>query len=113
MSAQIDATGTAFESFLGVDWLVGALVGFAVVMAYSVSGGFLAVVWSDVFQGTLMFFGLVSLPIVGLMSAGGWSEVSTTLTAIDPSLLWWGGSASWTLMTVRSTLGLAMIGIGF
>src|SRR5690606_28673472 len=39
VSAQIDATGTAFESFLGVNYTVGALVGFAVVMAYSVSGG--------------------------------------------------------------------------
>ena len=66
VSAQIDATGAAFESFLGVDYFLGAIVGFLVVMAYSSSGGFVAVVWSDVFQGTLMFLGLVALPLVAL-----------------------------------------------
>lgn len=113
VSAQIDATGTAFESFLGVNYFVGAILGFAVVMAYSVSGGFLAVVWSDIFQGTLMFLGLVLLPIVGVISLGGWGEVTTRLHAIDPSLLAWGGTDGWTAMTICSTLGLALIGLGF
>ena len=113
VSAQIDATGTAFESFLGVDYFIGAIVGFLVVMAYSTSGGFVAVVWSDIFQGTLMFIGLVLLPIVGLMSLGGWGAMTTALTAADPHLLAWGGAEGWTAMTVASTLGLCLIGIGF
>jgi sodium/proline symporter len=113
VSAQIDATGTAFETFLGVDYFAGALLGFAVVMAYSISGGFLAVVWSDVFQGTLMFFGLVALPLVGLWSLGGWSVMVSQLHAIDPALLAWGGAQGWTTATVMGTLGLALIGLGF
>jgi sodium/proline symporter len=113
VSAQIDATGTAFESFLGVNYFVGAVVGFLVVMLYSTGGGFVAVVWSDVFQGTLMFFGLVALPIAGLMAMGGWGEMTTALHAADPALLAWGGSEGWTLLTVCSTIGLALIGIGF
>ena len=71
VSAQIDATGAAFESFLGWNYTVGALVGFGIVLAYIVSGGFLAVAWSDVFQGTLMVLGLVLLPIVGWFTVGG------------------------------------------
>ncbi|NOY25211.1 MAG: sodium/proline symporter [Oligoflexia bacterium] len=113
VSAQIDATGTAFESFLGVPWLWGALIGFAVVMAYSTAGGFLAVVWSDVFQGVLMFLGLVVLPIVGLLSVGGWQPVTTRLAAMDPALLSWSGGTGWTGLTLCGTLGLALIGLGF
>jgi sodium/proline symporter len=113
VSAQIDATGTAFESFLGVDWMTGALVGFAVVMAYSIGGGFLAVVWSDVFQGTLMFLGLVALPIVGLVALGGWGEMTTKLVAIDPTLMDLAGPTGWNLMSVMGVLGLALIGLGF
>lgn len=113
VAAQIYATGQAFADFLGWNFYVGIAVGFAVVMAYSISGGFLAVVWSDVFQGTLMFVGLVSLPIVGIVAAGGWGEVSTALTAIDPTLLHWGGPDGWTLETVFATLSLALIGLGF
>ena len=113
VSAQIDATGTAFESFLGVNYFVGALVGFAVVMAYSTSGGFVAVVWSDVFQGTLMFFGLVALPIVGVVAAGGPAVVTADLALIDPNLLSWSGAGGWTALSISGTLGLALIGIGF
>jgi Na+/proline symporter len=54
VSAQIDATGKAFESFLGWDYYVGLLVGFGVVVLYTFSGGFVAVAWSDLFQGSLM-----------------------------------------------------------
>ena len=113
VSAQIDATGTAFESFLGVNYFVGALVGFMVVMAYSVTGGFLAVVWSDIFQGTLMFFGLVILPIVGIVSMGGWGELTAALATQDPTLLHFGGPDGWTGLTIASTLGLGLIGLGF
>jgi sodium/proline symporter len=113
VSAQIDATGTAFESFLGMDWLTGALLGFAVVMVYSTSGGFLAVVWSDVFQGVLMFAGLVVLPIVGLVAIGGPGVMIDKLAATDPSLLSWSGGTGWTGITWMSTLGLALIGLGF
>ena len=113
VSAQIDATGTAFESFLGIDYYAGALIGFAVVMAYIVSGGFVAVVWSDIFQGTLMFLGLVTLPIVALMSIGGWGEMMTALSSIDPYLTTWSGPGGWSGLRVLEIIGLSLIGLGF
>lgn len=113
ISAQIDATGTAFESFLGVDYFIGALVGFVVVMAYSTGGGFLAVVWSDIFQGTLMFLGLVGLPIAGLFALGGWGPMTAVLASHDPTLLSLGGPDGWTGMSIASALGLSLIGLGF
>ncbi len=113
VSAQIDATGQAFERFLGWNYFVGAIVGFAVVMIYTTTGGFIAVVWSDVFQGLMMFLGLVTLPIVGIAVAGGLGPVLDGLREIDPVLLSFGGSAGWTPVEVASILALACIGIGF
>jgi sodium/proline symporter len=113
VSAQIHATGAAFEGFLGWNYYVGAIVGFVVVLIYIMSGGFVAVVWSDIFQGLLMFIGLVSLPIVGFAVAGGWSPVSDGLTGIDPNLLSWSGEAEWSLGLVFSVIGLVAIGVGF
>jgi sodium/proline symporter len=113
VSAQIDATGTAFESFLGWNYYLGATVGFAVVLTYITTGGFLAVAWSDVFQGFLMFFGLVLLPIVGLVSAGGWTTVSNGLATIDPNLLHPAGAEGWTVTGIFSVLSLGLIGLGF
>ena len=113
VSAQIDATGKAFEDFMGWDFYVGALVGFVIVLTYIVSGGFVAVVWSDVFQGTLMFLGLVILPFVGVAAAGGWSEVAAGLAEQDPGLLSAWGPDGFSAMTVMKTLSFLLIGIGF
>ncbi len=113
VAAQIFATGTAFHSFLGLNYYVGVLIGFGVVLVYSVSGGFVAVVWSDIFQGVLMFFGLVALPIIGLVLVGGVGAMNEGLGQIDPALLTLSGAEGWTALTVCSTLGLTLIGLGF
>jgi len=113
VSAQIDATGTAFETFLGWNYYTGVLVGFGVVMIYIVAGGFLAVVWSDVFQGLLMLFGLVFLPIVAVIAAGGWGAVTDGLRGQDPQLLSLWGPSGWTSLSIFQVLSLALIGLGF
>jgi sodium/proline symporter len=118
--AQVFATGTAFHAFLGWNHYAGAAVGFAVVVLYITKGGFTAVVWSDVFQGSLMVIGLVALPLVALSHIGSLSDVTAALTAIDPHLLSWHGpgadgpsSGAWDTSAVISILGMAAIGIGF
>jgi sodium/proline symporter len=113
VSAQIDATATAFHSFLGWNYFVGATVGFGVVVIYIVAGGFLAVVWSDVFQGALMFVGLVAIPIIGLNYAGGWNNVAVGLAAQDPGLMSIWGPAGLTLNNVLAIVALVSIGLGF
>ena len=113
VSAQIDAIGTAFESFVGWNYYTGAIVGFAVVLVYIVSGGFVAVVWSDVFQGTLMVVGLVALPFFGLAVIGSAGEAVEALRVQDPGLLsFWGpdGSSATSFFTI---LGFLAIGLGF
>ena len=67
VSAQIDATGKAFESFLNWNYYTGAIIGFAIVSLYITTGGFVAVAWSDMFQGLIMIIGLVVLPIVAFL----------------------------------------------
>ena len=118
--AQVFATGTAFHAFLGWDHLLGAAVGFGVVMLYITQGGFTAVVWSDVFQGSLMVLGLVALPLVAMAAGGGFGEVTAAVAAIDPHLLSLHGpgddgpsSGGWDVGTIVSILGFAAIGIGF
>lgn len=113
VSTQIDATGIAFESMMGIDYYWGVIIGFLIVLTYIFVGGFVAVVWSDLFQGLLMFLGLIILPIVVWFSLDGGSGITGSLAAIDPALVdWWGGNDDvW--MNVFSILGFAMIGLGF
>jgi sodium/proline symporter len=113
VSSQIDATGIAFESLMGLNYYYGALLGFVIVLAYIFIGGFVAAVWSDLFQGSLMFFGLIILPIVAWFNMDHEQSVTTSLAQIDPALtdIWGGTGDLW--MNIFTMLGFAMIGLGF
>ena len=112
VSAQIDATGSAFEAFLGWNYYTGAIVGFLLVLSYIFSGGFIAVAWSDLFQGLLMLFGLLLLPTVA------WFLITDPplfegIRQIDPGLTNIWGQGGLTTSNLFSILGITMIGLGF
>lgn len=113
VSSQIDATGIAFESMMGMNYYWGAILGFVIVLIYIFVGGFVAVVWSDLFQGLLMFLGLVLLPIVVWFSYEGGTGLIEGLNNIDPALtnIFGGNEDVW--LNVFTILGFSMIGLGF
>ncbi|MGI9287148.1 MAG: sodium/proline symporter [Pseudomonadales bacterium] len=113
ISAQIDATGSAFERFLGWDYHTGAIVGFVIVVVYCVMGGFLAVAWTDMFQGTMMLSCLVLLPITAYFMLSGEDNILRDLNAIDPTLTSLWGGHDHTLMGVMIILGMLSIGLGY
>ena len=113
VSAQIDTTGKTFESFLNINYYTGILIGFGIVLMYISTGGFLAVAWSDFFQGMLMFIGLVILPIVTIFYIPDLSAFCKGLSAIDPGLTDIWGSGGFNLLNLVSVIGLISIGIGF
>jgi sodium/proline symporter len=113
VASQMDVTGIAFESMLNIDYRIGALIGFIIVLIYIFIGGFVAAVWSDMFQGILMFFGLVLLPIVVWFSMDQGAGITAGLNAIDPTLSQIMGRSPNRLMNLFTILGFSMIGLGF
>lgn len=113
VSSQIDATGIAFESMLDINYYTGALIGFLIVLVYIFVGGFVAVVWSDLFQGLLMFIGLVLLPIVVWFSMDHGQSITAGLHAIEPGLTSFWGRHDDVWLNVFTILGFSMIGLGF
>lgn len=65
------AAGKLFESMFHMDYRLAVAVGTGVMMIYMLLGGYLAVCWTDFFQGILMFFALVVMPIYA------WFKVDT------------------------------------
>ena len=86
-SSGFVAGGRLFESLFGLDYRDAMFWGSIVMLAYTFFGGFLAVSWSDVLQGTLMFFALILVGAMGVGLAGGFGEMLATLEARDPALL--------------------------
>ena len=69
------AIGTLFNSLFGIDYHVAMIVGGAVVVAYTVIGGFLAVSTTDLMQSIVMTFALIAIVLFGIGYAGGWDNV--------------------------------------
>jgi len=86
-SSGFVAGGRLFESLFGMDYRDAMFWGSIVMLAYTFFGGFLAVSWSDVLQGTLMFFALIMVGAIGVGLAGGFDGLIATLEARDPALL--------------------------
>lgn len=72
--------GKLFSTLFGMDYTTAVLAGAFVVVFYTLTGGFMAVCWTDFIQGVMMFFAIITVPAVAMYSLGG---VSTTVSAID------------------------------
>jgi len=71
VSAQFHASGKVINSLFGLSPLNGITIGAAVIISYTLMGGFFAVAWTDLLQGILMIGTLVILPIAGFLELQG------------------------------------------
>lgn len=66
IAAQYSGAGKVFQEAFGIEPIWGMILGSAMVTVYTMLGGFITVVATDVFQGILMIITLLVLPIVAL-----------------------------------------------
>jgi sodium/proline symporter len=86
-SSSLVGGAILLENSFGMDYKLALWVGAAVILSYTLFGGFLAASWTDFIQGILMFFALIVVPIVAIFELGGWNETVQKIGAIDPSHL--------------------------
>ncbi|MCP5015372.1 MAG: sodium/solute symporter, partial [Ketobacter sp.] len=86
-SSGMVAGATLFEKSFGLEYTTALWIGAAVIISYTFLGGFLAVCWTDFFQGLLMFLALIVVPMVLINSFGGWNETVNQVGKIDPAKL--------------------------
>nr|WP_108671819.1 sodium/proline symporter PutP [Peribacillus acanthi] len=86
-SAGFVSGGTLFESAFGIDYKVGLFVTAAVVITYTLFGGFLAVSLTDFVQGLIMFLALILVPIVTVMQLDNPSTAIETMKQVNPDVM--------------------------
>ena len=110
VSSGMVAGGKFFHSSFGLDYHVGLLIVSAVVIFYTLFGGFLAVSYTDVVQGVIMFFALLLVPIVGISVTGGFSETAMSIREVNPKLLNFVSGASFLGILSAVAWGLGYFG---
>ena len=89
-SSGLVAAGKLFESiFDKVQYQQAVIIGAAIIITYTFLGGFLAVCWTDLFQGALMVLALIIVPAVAYLKVGGMDAISGAmeLKEISTSML--------------------------
>lgn len=87
VAAQLVGAGKILHATFGIDPRYGLIIGAAVVVLYTLLGGFLAVAWTDLVQGLLMTAVAVTLPVVGLIAIGGPGKLLAALEARGPDFV--------------------------
>lgn len=87
MTAQVTAMGVIVAIIFDTSVVAGAVIGSAVVAAYTIAGGMLAAVWTDLVQGLLMIVMSVATFFVATNSVGGWTNMLNTIEGYDVGFL--------------------------
>ncbi|WP_342452195.1 sodium/proline symporter PutP [Leucobacter exalbidus] len=94
ISSGMVAGGIFFETTFGGDYLVGMLIVTAVTLCYTLFGGFLGASLTDVVQGLIMVTALVVVPIIAIISIGGFGETAAIVETVGAgNLSFFGGGA--------------------
>ena len=119
-ASGFSACGKLFSTLFGMDYLTAMLISAAVIVVYTVMGGFLAASFTDLIQSIIMTVALIVVLGFGVAQAGGLDAVMDnarsmagylSLTSIhDPAT---GGSNPYGLLTICSLLawGLGYFGM--
>jgi sodium/proline symporter len=111
-SAHLQATGYLLESTFGIQYGTAVIIGGSIIIAYTFLGGFLAVCWTDLFQGSLMVLALIVVPIVAYQKVGGAEPIwqAMRLKGISTSLLPAKGAAGLLAIVSMMAWGLGYFG---
>ncbi len=123
ISAQFIAAGKVFETtFASVEmpwgemsftYTSGLLIGGAVIIAYTIMGGFLAVSYTDLLQGILMVTGIAVLPIVGIASLPEGRSFFDVLHDLDPAVFSLSGGKAGASLLFGVVIGGLAWGLGY
>lgn len=112
VAAQFQGAGATFTSNFNISSTEAITLGAAIVLIYTLLGGFWAVSLTDTLQGLLMLLAAILLPIAALLAVGGIGPLIDGLHAVStPSQLSWSaGNAG--LMAVGFAAGMMLVGLG-
>lgn len=86
-SSGFVAGAKLFSSVFNISYISALITGCIIIVSYTFLGGFLAVSWTDVVQGTIMFFAIIFVPIFAIIDNGGFQFTLTEIIVLNPNYL--------------------------
>jgi sodium/proline symporter len=102
-----------FSSVFGLPYLTALTVGVLVIIFYTFLGGFMAVCWTDLIQGSIMFAAILIVPVLVIRSTGGLRVSLQSIMNSNPQLLNILTNRSGVPLTALNIISLAAWGLGY
>jgi solute:Na+ symporter, SSS family len=83
VAAGLISFGLLFESFFGLDYLVGIIAATVVMIAYTFIGGYVSVAWVDLFQALFLLAAIIIVPIIAFMKIDGIQDILASAHAAN------------------------------
>ena len=112
-SSGLVAGGKLFSTVFEIEYLTALTIGMLVIISYTFLGGFLAVCWTDFFQGLLMIFALIIVPVKGISNIGGIKETMSGMANININFLNPLTSSDGSSIGVIALISLLAWGLGY
>lgn len=112
-SAGLVAGGKLFSTVFNMNYITALTIGTLVIISYTFLGGFLAVCWTDFFQGILMLLALIIVPFSAVKNMGGVSSTIESLKLLEVNFLNPILSSSSTTISAISMISLLAWGLGY
>ncbi|MGH7654982.1 MAG: sodium:solute symporter family transporter [Gemmatimonadaceae bacterium] len=111
MATNLLALGIVIDAIFGTGLAPGIWIGTGVILAYSVAGGILAGIYTDVFQGSVMALSSLMVVAFALKSGGGLTHISQTIMAADAKFLGpWGSAGPVTALSFFFVFSVGSLG---
>lgn len=111
MATNILALGVVIDSIFGTGLVAGLWIGMTITLAYSVSGGILAGVYTDLFQGALMAGASILVFLYTIKVGGGEVGTARTILSADaPFLAPWGTITPLAALSFFFVFGIGSLG---
>jgi sodium/proline symporter len=113
VAAQFVGGGKILNAAFGVSPEWGILIAASIVVFYTLMGGFIAVVWTDVVQGVMMACVAVILPLVGIFKLGGPGNLLDALAPLGSDFLTMNAGKTGSAFIFGVMLGGLSWGVGY
>ena len=111
MATNFLALGLVIEAMFGTGLKFGIWLAMLVTLSYTVAGGILAGVYTDLFEGLVKTLASVTVFYFVLRSGGGMEGISRAIAAVDSAFLGpWGKMPAITALSLFFVFGLGSLG---
>ena len=112
-SAEIIGSGKLLNATFGLNYSTGIIIAMFIVIVYTFLGGYMAVSWSNLFQGSLMFFVMLLVPIIVVFKMGGLNDFVATMSQTEGFFHWTNGLTGFgAFSTIAGGIGIGVCYFG-